>query len=76
MIATLDEVAKAVLEFPAAQRAALAHKLIESLDEEVDENAAALWRQEIDRRIQEIEDGKVVCRPFDDVLQELRAKLA
>ena len=45
------------LGLPKPARAALADSLIESLDEEVDENAEAAWAVEIARRIQEVKEG-------------------
>ena len=63
-----------VMALPPAQRASLAHKIIESLDEGVDENAEAEWFKVIDRRIDEIECGRVKCRPVSDVVKALRRK--
>jgi len=62
-----------------ADRAALAHFLIDSLtgenpvgDDEVLEDAA--WEAELARRAQQIREGTVVGRPADKVLAEMRAK--
>jgi Putative addiction module component len=33
------------------------------------------WREVIDRRSREIEDGKVSCRPVEEVVQDIRNKL-
>ena len=52
------------LELPKSARAALAGSLIESLDEEVDENSEAAWAAEIARRIQEVETGTVEMIPW------------
>jgi len=54
----ISELLKKALALPAAARAALAGSLLESLDETVDEGAAA-WQEEIARRIQELDSGKV-----------------
>jgi len=54
----ISELLKKALALPAAAHAALAGSLLESLDETVDEGAAA-WQEEIARRIQELDSGKV-----------------
>jgi Putative addiction module component len=46
------------------QRAALAAALIESLDENVDEDAEAAWSVEIARRLQQIQRGEVTTIPW------------
>ena len=64
-----------VLALPAPDRAYLAHQLIASLDPQQDTDAEAQWHEVIDRRSREIEEGKVTCRPVDEVVQDIRAKL-
>ena len=55
----IAELLKKALALPAAARAALAGSLLESLDETVDEGAEAAWQEEIARRIQELDSGRV-----------------
>ena len=38
-------------------------------------DAEAQWHEVIDRRSREIEEGKVACRPVDEVVEDIRAKL-
>ena len=64
-----------VLALPAADRALLAHQLIASLDPQHDTDAEAQWAEVIDRRSHEIHEGKVDCRPVEDTVRDLRAKL-
>jgi putative addiction module component (TIGR02574 family) len=64
-----------VLALPAQDRAFLAHQLIASLDNIVDIDAEAQWREAIDRRSREIEDGQVQCRPVAEAIRDIRAKL-
>lgn len=52
------------LELPKPARAALASSLLDSLDEEVDENSEAAWAAEISRRIQKVETGAVEMIPW------------
>lgn len=56
-------------------RAFLARRLIASLDEMTDAEAETQWRDAIDRRSKEIEEGRVQCRPVENVIEEIKAKL-
>ena len=64
-----------VLALPAQDRAFLARRLIASLDETVDADAEMEWHKVIDRRSREIEEGKVACRPVEQIVQDVRYKL-
>ena len=64
-----------VLALPAADRAFLAHQLITSLDDTVDADAQAQWQEVLDRRSREIDEGKVNCRPVEEAVRDIRAKL-
>jgi len=64
-----------VLALPAQDRAYLAHQLIASLDDTVDADAETQWQEVIDRRSREIDEGKVSCRPVEQVVDDIRAKL-
>jgi putative addiction module component (TIGR02574 family) len=55
------------LGLPAEARAALAAKLIESLDEEVDPDAESLWAEEITRRLREFDEGRAEATPWPEV---------
>ncbi len=55
---------KNTLSFPPEARAARAGSLIESLDEDVDENAEAAWAAEIERRVQKLDSGKAKTVPW------------
>ena len=45
-----NDLLKEALKLPPEARAALAGSLLDSLDQEVDENAEAAWQVEIDRK--------------------------
>jgi putative addiction module component (TIGR02574 family) len=60
---------------PVEARAALIDSLLESLDTQVDEEAEASWRQEIYRRLQEIDSGAVKLIPWSDAQRRLWARL-
>jgi putative addiction module component (TIGR02574 family) len=64
-----------LLAWPEEDRAFLARRLIASLDKTVDTDAETQWQDVIDRRSREIEEGKVGCRPVEDVIQDIRNKL-
>jgi len=69
------ELLREALSLPAEARAALVDTLLESLDVEVDENAAEAWRAEIYRRLLEIDTGAVKLIPWDDAQRRLWARL-
>ena len=64
-----------VLALPEQDRAYLARRLITSLDGTVDTDAETQWHEVIERRSREIEEGKVSCRPVEQVMQDIRNKL-
>lgn len=55
------------LELLPDARAALAVKLIDSLDPIVDEDAEAQWAEEIERRLADVEAGRVTRVPWSEV---------
>jgi putative addiction module component (TIGR02574 family) len=69
-----EKVAEA-LALPAQDRAYLAHQLIASLDDTVDTDAETQWQEVIDRRSREIDESKMSCRPVEQVVDDIRAKL-
>jgi putative addiction module component (TIGR02574 family) len=62
------------LKLPAAARAALADSLIDSLDTEVDEDAAETWRSEIAIRVRDLDSGAVSSIAWEDVRRKLRSR--
>jgi len=69
------EVLRDALALPTEARAALVDTLIESLDETIDEGAEEAWREEIYRRLQEIDSGAVQLIPWEDARRRLRTRL-
>jgi putative addiction module component (TIGR02574 family) len=55
------------LGLPPEARAALAARLIQSLDETVDPDAERLWAEEITRRLKEFDEGRVQAIPWSEV---------
>jgi putative addiction module component (TIGR02574 family) len=64
-----------VLALPEEDRAFLARQLIASLDDTIDADAESAWQEVIDRRSREIAEGKVSCRPVEQVVGDIRQKL-
>jgi putative addiction module component (TIGR02574 family) len=54
-----DSLLKEALKLPPEARAALAGCLLDSLEQGVDEDAEAAWQAEIERRLEELDSGKV-----------------
>ena len=54
-----QELLKKALTLPDKERADMAGTLIDSLDQTVDENAEAVWQEEIARRLEEVRARKV-----------------
>ena len=69
------ELLREALSLPQEARSALADSLLENLDVEIDDNAHEVWRQEIHRRLQEIDSGAVKMIPWADARRILRDKL-
>lgn len=59
------------LRLPAQDRAAIAEALLASLDEDVDDDAEAAWRSEVERRIAELDSGSVSSIPWPEVRRRL-----
>ena len=66
---------KKALALPDRERADLAGGLIDSLDYNVDENAEAAWQEEIVRRLEDVQSGKVKTTSWDEVRRKGRTLL-
>ncbi len=62
-----QEILKEALELPPTARANLVDQLLASLDQP-DEAIDALWRKEVERRIEAYESGKIGTVSFHEVL--------
>jgi putative addiction module component (TIGR02574 family) len=72
-----SDILKKALALPAEARAAIAGSLLQSLDETpADEGVEAAWSEEIKRRIDEIDSGKVQLIPYEEVRRRLMARLS
>jgi putative addiction module component (TIGR02574 family) len=64
------------LKLPVEASAELAGRLIETLDEEIDEDAEQLWAIEIARRVKELDEGTARTVPWSEVRRQLLASRA
>ncbi len=72
-----SDILKKALALPSEARAAIAGSLLESLDETpADEGVEAAWSEEIKRRIEEVDSGRVQLIPYEEVRRRLMARLS
>ena len=72
-----SDLLKKALDLPPEARAALAGSLLESLDDDPpDPGVEAAWDEEIKRRIEEIDSGKVQMIPYEEVRRRIAALLS
>lgn len=69
------EILERAMRLPKEARAALADSLLESLDSDVDEGAEQAWREEIQRRLVEVDTGAVQLIPWNEARKRLEARL-
>jgi putative addiction module component (TIGR02574 family) len=72
----LEEIRSSILALPKAERAALAHDLLDSLVEDDSERIDPELREEIEFRLREYEEGRV--KPMDafEALDRIEAEYA
>ena len=63
------------LHLPVKERARLAHRLLESLDDLPESDSDRLWADEAARRAKEIDDGKVELVSAEELEQRVQARL-
>jgi putative addiction module component (TIGR02574 family) len=68
------DILKEALALPGEERAALAAALLESLETDVDEDAAAAWAIEVNRRVTELDGGTVKTMAWAEVRRRLAAR--
>jgi putative addiction module component (TIGR02574 family) len=75
---SLNRLEEQALQLSVRDRARLAHRLLESLDEGAAEDPVEVeraWKKEIERRVADFDAGGNELVPSEDVLREARAKL-
>lgn len=69
-----DELLAEALRLPRAERARVAEELLSSL-EEPDDEVAVRWATELERRAQEVAEGRVVTVAWETVRTEILKEL-
>jgi putative addiction module component (TIGR02574 family) len=75
MGSSAERIVSEALELPSEVRAYVAERLIESLDAEPGEDLTPAWRQEVQRRCREIDQGLVQLCDAGDVFAKARSTL-
>jgi putative addiction module component (TIGR02574 family) len=70
-----QQVLRQALRLPPRARADIASTLLHSLDDNDDPDAAEAWAAEIDRRVKDVESGKVRLIAWTQARRSLRAGL-
>ncbi len=70
----LKNILENALSMPQEQRAFIAGRLIDSLDENVDEDVETAWQNEIQRRIASAEKGEATFMSWEDVKKRLKGE--
>ncbi len=74
MIHSVEQLEAELLQLPIGERARLAERLITSLDEEAEVEAA--WSDEVQRRLAAFDAGEAVSFPAEEVIAEALGHLA
>ena len=73
---SLKEIKAAIRKLDLKDRAALAKWIVESLEDLSEAEVEALWAEEAERRLDEIERGQVNEMPAKEVLRRARAAIS
>lgn len=65
-IPTYEEIENTVLDLPLTDRSRLATRILESLDED-DPEISDEWREELQRRVRDIDEGRAKMIPSEEV---------
>lgn len=71
----LDQITQDALSLPSDARAALAERLLQSLDDKELSEIDQAWVDEAERRYQELKEGKVSGIPASEVFTQIREEL-
>ena len=71
----LDELTKEVLDLPLDQRAELAERLLESLDQLTPEELEQVWAAEAERRYRGFKNGKVEAYDGTEVHRQIVSEI-
>jgi putative addiction module component (TIGR02574 family) len=72
----VSDLLKRALSLPVDERAALANTLLDSLDQandQADDSVEEAWNKEVVRRMKDLEAGRAVSVPWEELHQKLLA---
>jgi putative addiction module component (TIGR02574 family) len=69
---SIDDLEAEVKKLSLRERAALARRIVESLDELSEQEIEALWIEEAERRLDELEQGQVTEVSAEEVIRRAR----
>ena len=75
MSTAIMEVTNQAMTLPADERALLALRLWESVQDFIDSDIEQAWIEEVEKRWMEIKNGIVECLSADEVMRKARASL-
>jgi len=75
MTINLDQLTQDAMKLPVRERVQLAQRLVSTVDDEVEDDAEALWFIEADRRLKELRSGKVQGFELEDAFRTAREAL-
>lgn len=70
----MDTVLSRALRMSEHERAAIAERLIASLEDSPEIDVEQAWQEEVRRRIGELDRGTALCVPWEEVRRRLREK--
>jgi putative addiction module component (TIGR02574 family) len=73
---SIEELVAEVKKLSLEDRASLARRIVESLDELSEAEIDALWVQEAERRLDELEQGQTIEISAQEVLRRARAAIS
>jgi putative addiction module component (TIGR02574 family) len=68
----MDQEPLLTLALPPEDRAALAERLIQSLDSPADDGVEAAWSEEIRRRLERLDSGQAATVPWTEARRRIR----
>jgi putative addiction module component (TIGR02574 family) len=75
MTTAAKEIVEAALKLDPKVRAEVAEEILDSLEESNYGELSPAWEKELDRRVKEIEEGRVELLPAEQVFAEIEASL-
>lgn len=73
---SIDDIRARVFELSAEERADLARDLLISLDGHADPDVTEVWNQEIRKRLDDFESGRVTAVDSDEAMRRVRKRLS